>query len=121
MFFLFTRELYLKWSKLLCKFTSWVFIKTTFIETTGFPSRLCGWLLILCYSVINYIFAIRHFEVALEMGRDGCQSALWDCFRGRICRRVENSFSKTVPQCSFDSDDRKYVCASQAMFYVGNS
>ena len=23
-------------------------------------------------------------------GRDGCQSALWDCFGGRICRHVEN-------------------------------
>ena len=24
-------------------------------------------------------------------GRDGCQSALWDCFGGQICRHVENS------------------------------
>ena len=27
-------------------------------------------------------------------GRDGCQSALWDCFRGRICRHVENACPK---------------------------
>jgi len=32
--------------------------------------------------------------------RDGCRSALWDCFGGRICRHVENSFSQTVPQCT---------------------
>ena len=31
-------------------------------------------------------------------GRDGCQSALWDCFGGRICRHVENASPKTVPQ-----------------------
>ena len=33
-------------------------------------------------------------------GRDGCQSALWDCFDGRICRHVENASPKTVPQCT---------------------
>ena len=27
-------------------------------------------------------------------GRDGCQSALWDCFGGRICRHVENACPK---------------------------
>ena len=33
-------------------------------------------------------------------GRDGCQSALWDCFGDRICRHVENASPKTVPQCT---------------------
>ena len=30
-------------------------------------------------------------------GRDGCQSALWDCFGDRICRHAS---PKTVPQCT---------------------
>ena len=32
-------------------------------------------------------------------GRDGCQSALWDCFGEQICSHVENASPKTVPQC----------------------
>ena len=32
---------------------------------------------------------------------DGCQSALWDCFGGQICRHFENSSPKTVPQCTW--------------------
>ena len=31
-------------------------------------------------------------------GGDGCQSALWNCFWGRIYRHVENASLKTVPQ-----------------------
>ena len=31
-----TRILYSKWKKLLCNFTAWVRLETTFIETTGF-------------------------------------------------------------------------------------
>ena len=31
-------------------------------------------------------------------GWDGCQSALWGCFGGRICRHVEYASPKTVPQ-----------------------
>ena len=33
-------------------------------------------------------------------GQDGSQSALWDCFWGRICRHDENASHKTVPQCT---------------------
>ena len=33
-------------------------------------------------------------------GRDGYQSASWDCFGDRICRHVENASPKTVPQCT---------------------
>ena len=33
-------------------------------------------------------------------GRDRCQSALWDCFGGWICRHIENASPKTVPQCT---------------------
>ena len=32
-------------------------------------------------------------------GRDGCQSALWDCLGRRICRH-ENASPKTVPKCT---------------------
>ena len=31
-------------------------------------------------------------------GRDGCQSALWDCFSGRIFNMAANSSHRTVPQ-----------------------
>ena len=34
------------------------------------------------------------FHSLLGLGRDGCQSALWDCFGGRICRHVENASPK---------------------------
>ena len=34
-------------------------------------------------------------------GRDGCQSALWDCFGGQMCRHVVNASPKTVPQCTW--------------------
>ena len=33
-------------------------------------------------------------------GRDDCQSALWDCFGGRIFNVAANSSIKTVPQCT---------------------
>ena len=33
-------------------------------------------------------------------GRGGCQSALWGCFGGRICRHVKYASPKTVPQCT---------------------
>ena len=33
-------------------------------------------------------------------GRDGCQSALWDCFRGRIFNMAANSYPKTAPLCT---------------------
>ena len=35
-----------------------------------------------------------------KSGRDGSQSALWDCFERRICRHVQNVSPKTVPQCT---------------------
>ena len=43
---------------------------------------------------------IRLFELAREPGRDGCQSALWDCFRGRIFNMAANSSPQTAPQCT---------------------
>ena len=33
--------------------------------------------------------------------RDGCESALWDCFGGRIFNMASNLSPKTVPQCTF--------------------
>ena len=42
---------------------------------------------------------ISLFEVARRPGRDGCQSALWDCFGERISRHVKNLLPETVPQC----------------------
>ena len=33
-------------------------------------------------------------------GRDGCQSALWDCLGGRIYNMAANLSPKTVPQCT---------------------
>ena len=36
-----------------------------------------------------------------RLGRDGCQSALWDCFEGQIWRHNENASPKTVPQCTW--------------------
>ena len=32
-------------------------------------------------------------------GWDGCQTALWDCFGGRIFNMAANSSPNTVPQC----------------------
>ena len=32
--------------------------------------------------------------------RDGCQSALWDCFGGHIFNMAANSSPKTVPECT---------------------
>ena len=40
----------------------------------------------------NYVFATLRLRTG--PGRDGCQSALWDCFGGRICRYVENACPK---------------------------
>ena len=44
--------------------------------------------------------SIRHFEVARETGSGVCQTALWDCFGGRIFNMAANSSLKTVPQCT---------------------
>ena len=52
---------------------------------------------------------IRHFEVARGTGRDGCESALWDCLGGQICRHVENASPKTVPQCKSKIMPDKYI------------
>ena len=34
-------------------------------------------------------------------GWEGCQSTLWDCFGGRICRHVDHASPKTVRQRTF--------------------
>ena len=39
-------------------------------------------------------------SLSRRAGRDGCQSALWDCFRRRIFNMAANSIPKTVPQCT---------------------
>ena len=44
--------------------------------------------------------AICHLRLREGSSRGGCQSALWDCFSGRICRHVENASPKKVPQCT---------------------
>ena len=47
-----------------------------------------------------YISLFATLRLAGRPGRDGCQSALWDCFGGRICHHVENSSPKAVTQCT---------------------
>ena len=37
---------------------------------------------------------IRHFEVARETGRDGCESALWDCFGDKFATMLKISPTK---------------------------
>ena len=44
----------------------------------------------------------NHFD-PVSCAQHGCESALWDCFGGRICRHVENASPKTVPQCTFQT------------------
>ena len=44
--------------------------------------------------------AICYLRLREGSSRGGCQSALWDCFSGRICRHVENASPKKVPQCT---------------------
>ena len=51
-----------------------------------------------CLICVHAVFAI--LRLCGRLGRDDCQSALWDCFWGRICRHVENGCPKTVPQCT---------------------
>ena len=47
-----------------------------------------------------YISLFATLRLAGRPGRDDCQSALWDCFGGRICHHVENASPKAVPQCT---------------------
>ena len=49
-------------------------------------------------SFLHWLFATLRLRERL--GQDGCQSAFWDCFVGRICRHVENASPKTIPQCT---------------------
>ena len=48
----------------------------------------------------NICYLLATLRLRWRLSRDGCQSALWDCFGGRICRHVENMSPKTVPQCT---------------------
>ena len=48
-----------------------------------------------------FLVAIRHLRLRGRLGRDGCQSALWDCFGGQFRRHNENASPKTVPQCTW--------------------
>ena len=52
------------------------------------------------YAHFQKGFHIGHFEVALETESRWFQSALWDCFGGRIFNMVANSSPKAVPQCT---------------------
>ena len=46
----------------------------------------------------NYQFATLRLRG--RPSRDGCQSALWDCFGGRSFNMAANLSPKTVPQCT---------------------
>ena len=50
------------------------------------------------WLVLVFKEAISHLRLREGSGRGGCQSALWDCFGGQICRHVENASPKKVPQ-----------------------
>ena len=41
------------------------------------------------FSLQSIVFATLRLRG--RPGRDGCQSAFWDCFGGRICGHVENA------------------------------
>ena len=53
-----------------------------------------------CKAHFQKGFHIGHFEVALETESRWFQSALCDCFGGRIFNMVANSSPKAVPQCT---------------------
>ena len=52
------------------------------------------------YTHFQKGFHIGHLKIALETESRWFQSALWDCFGGRIFNMVANLFSKAVPQCT---------------------
>ena len=41
-------------------------------------------------TIDSFMAIVNHFEVARETGGDGCQSALWDCFKGSIFNMAAN-------------------------------
>ena len=79
------------------------------------PFCFGGWQppLWLCSHYTRYLFvpmwkAIRgilfsNLRLRGRPGRDGCQTALWDCFGGRIFNIAANSSPKTVPQCTIST------------------
>ena len=52
----------------------------------------------LCLRLVADLFATLRLRG--KPGRDGCQSALWDCFGGRIFNMAANSSHRTVPPCT---------------------
>ena len=66
------------------------FPKSTELRRGGTPIGL----------ILVFQEAISHLRLRGGSGRGGCQSALWDCFSGRISRHVENASPKKVPQCT---------------------
>ena len=52
----------------------------------------------LCLPLVADLFATLRLRG--RPGRDSCQSALWDCFGGRIFNMATNSSLRTVPQCT---------------------
>ena len=67
------------------------------------PLRLCShftrYLFVPMWKAIRGIL-FANLRLRGRPGRDGCQSALWDCFGGRIFNMAANSSPKTVPQCT---------------------
>ena len=49
-------------------------------------------------SLFHSLFAT--LRLRRRPARDGCESALWDCFGGRIFNMAANLSLKTVPQCT---------------------
>ena len=60
-----------------------------------------------CWKCVPQNRPTMHFHnhLYLDSCAHGCESALWDCFWGRICRQVENASPKTVPQCTLTTSN----------------
>ena len=68
------------------------------------PWRLRRRCVVLHYGTVFFFLVSFDFFATLRLcgrpGRDGCQSALWDCFKGWICHHAEKASPKIVPQCT---------------------
>ena len=67
--------------------------------------------------ILSWNQGIRHFEVAREPGSRWFQSALWDCFGGRIFNMAANLSPKTVPQCTLTTNSTRSPAQPQSGEY----
>ena len=65
-----------------------------------------GSVAVVLYCIMGRFFFLSFFGLFATLrlrgrpGRDGCPSAMWDCFKGWICHHAEKASPKIVPQCT---------------------